>query len=243
MGHAVGERRIGHDLLDPVHGRDDVRRLLLEHDRRDPALAVGVRDQPRVLAGEFDARHVADRERAASRLEAQDRRRDLARVVVAAPEHDLAPIRDALEDPAGGRHVSVSDRVDDVEHRDAVLAGPDRIHVDAQLRIGQPHEGHLRHFLETAQATLQAVHGSAVALQPAHGRVVIHCNDQPVTQRPRLLKVGDVTCVQDVEAAIGEHHPLARRFGGSNRIMQLITRKDARVTALGRTRSERELGA
>ena len=66
------------------------------------------------------------------------------------------------------------------------------------------------HGIDAAQreqhplAVFLRVDRSGAALEPAHRGVRVQADDEVLSQRARLLKVGDVADVQDVEAAVGE---------------------------------------
>src|SRR3954471_3438646 len=49
------------------------------------------------------------------------------------------------------------------------------------------------------------------ALQPAHGRIRVHADDEAVAERPRRLERGDVAGMQEVEAAASGHDGPSRR--------------------------------
>jgi hypothetical protein len=61
------------------------------------------------------------------------------------------------------------------------------------------------------RAILLIQNGTTGALEAAHRRIAVHADDQAVAQCACRVQVCDVSPVQDVEAAVGEHHGLRTR--------------------------------
>jgi len=63
-------------------------------------------------------------------------------------------------------------------------------------------------------ALLDVEDGAAGTLQPPHRGIAVEPDDEHVAERPGRGEVAHVAGVEEVEAAVGEHHALA---GGTQR--------------------------
>ncbi|RMP03935.1 hypothetical protein ALQ30_05662 [Pseudomonas syringae pv. persicae] len=105
-------------------------------------------------------------------------------------------------------------RLDDIgtDHLiDAVITAFDQhVRLDVTQQIFRSAFGEADHPVHCTQACqhghtpVNAVDRTARPFQAADRRVIVDGHDQTITQRPRLLQVGHMTGVKNVEAAIGE---------------------------------------
>ena len=74
------------------------------------------------------------------------------------------------------------------------------------------------------QAFVKILQRSSRTLEPAHGSVVVHCNHQPVTQRPGLFQAIDVARVQQIETTVGHDYlfpPAPAAFERAEQVLRL----------------------
>ena len=91
------------------------------------------------------------------------------------------------------------------------------------------HPVHRSQTGEHPQAAGQRVDGTALALQALHRSVVVHCDHKPVANGTGFIEVGHMAGVENVEAAVGEHHAFTRLARPGHRLDELLARYDAFV--------------
>ena len=71
-------------------------------------------------------------------------------------------------------------------------------------------------------------HRAARALQPPHRGVGVEPDHERVAERAGGLEIADVADVEEIEAAVGEHQPLARRAPAGREAARLVNAEDGR---------------
>ena len=116
------------------------------------------------------------------------------------------------------------------------IVGALGVHVGAEARdqrvgavlLEHDHRVHPAHRRDQLRALRGGHHRPARALQASHRGVGVEPDHERVAERARGLEIADVADVEEIEAAVGEHQPLARRAPAGREAAGLLNAEDGR---------------